>query len=177
MKHWGGISIEIKARCADPARVRALLKSRRAIFKGLDHQVDTYFRVPSGRLKLREGNIENALIFYKRTDQKNSKRCDAVLSPCPNGPVLKKVLKVALGVLVVVDKKREIYFVQNAKFHLDQVKKLGSFLEIEVFGGPGICAEKKLRAQCAFYQKLLGIRENDLVADSYSDRILRRNCK
>jgi adenylate cyclase class IV len=67
------LSLEIKARCPDPSRIRAILKTHKARFKGLDCQIDTYFRVPSGRLKLREGNIENALIYYKRADQKNSK--------------------------------------------------------------------------------------------------------
>jgi len=166
-----GVSIEIKARCADPARVRSLLKSHRAIFRGLDHQVDTYFRVPSGRLKLREGNIEKALIFYKRTNRKNSKKCDSVLYTCPDGRSLKKVLGGSLGVWAVVDKKREIYFIRNVKFHIDKVRDLGSFVEIEVFSRQGNAREKKLREQCEFYQKLLEIKKRDLVADSYSDQI------
>jgi predicted adenylyl cyclase CyaB len=164
------ITIEIKARCSDPARVRAILRSRKARFKGLDHQVDTYFRVPEGRLKLREGNIENALIYYKRVDQKKSKRCDSMLFPCVKKTPLKKVLTEALGVLTVVDKKREIYFIRNVKFHIDRVKRLGRFVEIEVFGR-GKTA--KLRGQCEFYKKLLGIKKHDLVADSYSDLLLR----
>ena len=167
----GRISLEIKARCADPARVRSILRSLRAVFKGLDHQKDTYFRVPSGRLKLREGNIENALIYYKRTDQKNSKRCDSVLCECPDGPALKKVLVASLGVWAVVDKKREIFFIRNVKFHIDEVKKLGSFVEIEVFGSAQAAA--KLKRQCEFFQKLLGIEVRDLVADSYSDQLLK----
>lgn len=168
------LSIEIKARCSDPCRVRAILRSRRARFKGRDHQIDTYFRVPGGRLKLREGNIENALIYYKRTDQKRSKRCDSTLYECPDGPALKKVLGAALGVLIVVDKKREIYFFGNTKFHIDDVKGLGRFVEIEVFGGKGKAGPGTLRKQCECYQKLLGIHEKDLVADSYSDQLLRR---
>ena len=166
-----GTNIEIKARCPDPVRVRAILKTQRAVFKGLDHQIDTYFFVPSGRLKLREGTIENALIYYKRGDQKNSKRCDSTLFPCSKKAPLKKVLTKALGVLSVVDKKREIYFIKNAKFHIDRVKKLGNFVEIEVFGSAKTIV--KLKRQCACYQKLLRIRAKDLVADSYSDQSLR----
>jgi adenylate cyclase class IV len=168
-----GVSIELKARCADLSHVRSILQSRRAAFKGLDHQRDTYFCVPSGRLKLREGNIENALIYYKRTDQKNSKRCASFLYRGPGGPALKKILAAALGVLAVVDKKREIYFIRHAKFHIDKVQRLGSFVEIEVFGPAGTLAEKKLREQCGFFQELLGIEAKDLVADSYSDQLLR----
>ena len=173
MKSLGQISIEVKARCSDPARTRSILRSRHAIFKGLDRQIDTYFRVPSGRLKLREGNIENALIYYKRGDQKNSKKCDSMLFPCIKGTLLKKVLTEALGALTAVDKKREIYFIKNAKFHIDRVKKLGSFVEVEVFGRKGNSGTARLKKQCEFYQKLLGIRSKDLVADSYSDQALR----
>jgi predicted adenylyl cyclase CyaB len=84
---------------------------------------------------------------------------------------LKKILVAALGVLGVVEKKREIYFTQSVKFHIDRVKKLGSFVEIEVFGPARAAA--KLKRKCESYQKLLGIRAKDLVADSYSDQILR----
>jgi predicted adenylyl cyclase CyaB len=165
------LSLEIKARCPDWAPVRAVLRKNKARFKGLDHQIDTYFRVPSGRLKLREGNIENALIYYKRGNQKNSKSCHSTLFPFVKGTRLKEILARAFGVLAVVDKKREIYFIKNAKFHIDRVKKLGNFVEIEVFGPR--CAAAKLKKQCELYQGLLGIRAADLVADSYSDQILR----
>jgi predicted adenylyl cyclase CyaB len=169
----GSLSLEIKARCPDPNRIRKILIARGACFKGLDRQVDTYFRVPSGRLKLREGNIENALIYYKRADQKKSKKCDAMLFLCRKKNSLKKLLTGALGVLTVVDKKREIYFIQNAKFHIDRVKRLGNFVEIEVFGRKGSSSVAKLRGQCESYRKLLGIRAQELVRDSYSDQLLR----
>ncbi len=167
-------SIEIKARCPDPGRVRAILKIQRAVFKGFDHQIDTYFRAPTGRLKLREGDIENALIYYNRKDQRKSKKCDSILFPCKKKTPLKKVLVGALGILAVVDKKREIYFIRNVKFHIDQVNGLGKFVEIEVFGRGKIANLKK---QCEFYRKLFGIRAKDLVADSYSDQILKRRTR
>ena len=57
------INIEIKAKCLNQIRIREIIKSHKADFKGIDHQIDTYFKVSSGRLKLREGNIENYLNF------------------------------------------------------------------------------------------------------------------
>lgn len=73
------INVEIKARRPDPERIRAILRSRDTEFKGTDHQIDTYFKVPAGRLKLREGNIENALIFYSRPDQAGPKEAEVSL--------------------------------------------------------------------------------------------------
>ena len=60
------LNIEIKAWCPNLGMVRKTLKRFRARFVGIDHQVDTYFKVSSGRLKLREGKIENHLIYYER---------------------------------------------------------------------------------------------------------------
>ena len=64
MKQTAIINSEIKARCADQEAVRHYLREHGADFKGTDHQIDTYFDVPEGRLKLRQGPIENNLIFY-----------------------------------------------------------------------------------------------------------------
>ena len=63
------VNVEVKARCEEPERIRNILNSWGADFRGVDRQVDTYFQVPQGRLKMREGNIETALIFYDRPDQ------------------------------------------------------------------------------------------------------------
>jgi adenylate cyclase, class 2 len=165
------LNIEIKARCADPGRIRTLLQELAADFKGEDHQIDTYFNVPEGRLKLREGNIENALIHYRRADQVGPKRSEVTLYRTSPGAVLKEVLTAALGVRKVVDKKREIYFIGNVKFHIDSVKGLGSFVEIEAIDADGSLGEAKLREQCDYYLGLFDIREENLVEESYSDMV------
>jgi len=122
------LNVEIKARCRHPEKIREILEGRQARFVGLDQQVDTYFHVPHGRLKLREGNIENALIHYQRSDQAGPKNSEVQLYR--PGPNLKSILSAALGVKVVVDKRRQIYFIENVKFHLDEVPPLGTFVEI-----------------------------------------------
>ena len=63
------INIEIKAKSNNQDIIREILKSRNADFKGIDHQIDTYFKVNNGRLKLREGKIENHLIHYQRENK------------------------------------------------------------------------------------------------------------
>jgi len=166
------LNIEIKARCQNLDRIRQLLKSRSADAKGVDHQVDTYFNVPAGRLKLRQGNIENELIFYQRNNQAGPKRSDVSIAPVePNSP-LKDVLSKVLGVLVVVDKQREIYFIDNVKILLDTVVGLGTFVEIEAIDSDGSRTAGQLQAQCNEYMKLFEINPADLVAVSYSDLLL-----
>ncbi len=127
----GHVNIEIKAKCSNHDRIRSVLKSKNADFRGLDHQVDTYFKVSKGRLKLREGTIENHLIFYERKNQEGPKQSDVILFDTEPGSEIKSILAKALGVFFVVDKSREIYFIENVKFHLDVVKELGTFMEIE----------------------------------------------
>lgn len=162
------INVEIKARCGDPERVRAVLRSHQARFAGTDHQVDTYFRVPAGRLKLREGNIENALIYYDRQNDRGPKKSDVVLHVVSPNSGLKEILTKVLGVLAVVDKQREIYYIANVKFHIDTVQGLGSFVEIEAAGDERSDREV-LMEQCRDYVQQFAIREDDLVAESYSD--------
>lgn len=168
------INIEIKARCSDQAKVRAVLQGLGAEFKGLDHQVDTYFKVGKGRLKLREGEIENSLIYYERENQSGPKQSDVTLYRCEKDSSLKEVLAKSLGVLVVVDKKREIYFIDNIKFHIDEVKSLGQFVEIEAIDKDGTIGKEKLLEQCQEYMSLFNILDTDLVKVSYSDLLLER---
>ena len=167
------INIEIKARCSDQEALRAILKSKNANFRGVDNQIDTYFNVNSGRLKLREGNIENCLIWYERENKKGPKQSNIVLYKSTPHSFLKEILTKASGILAIVDKQREIYFISNVKFHLDSVKDLGTFVEIEAIDADGTLGLPKIREQCDHYLHLFGIREEDLLNCSYSDMILQ----
>ena len=166
------INIEIKARSNDQDTIRGILKSKNAEFKGVDHQIDTYFKVNSDRLKLREGEIENHLIHYQRENKEGPKQSDVILFNSDPGSSLKELLTKALGVLVVVDKKREIYFIDNVKFHIDTVKDLGTFIEIEAIDNAGDIGKDKLLKQCQFFLDLFKIPQKDLVSVSYSDLLL-----
>ena len=164
------LNFEFKARLRDELHVRATLKRVRARFVGTDHQIDTYFQVPSGRLKIREGRIENALIFYHRTNSARARRSTVDMMLLPRRNSVRVILSNSLGVLAVVDKKREIYFVGNVKIHLDRVHGLGKFLEVEAITKSGDV--RKVREQAKRFQKLFEISSSDIVPLSYSDLIL-----
>lgn len=165
--------IEIKAFCKEQEKIRDILNSENAIFKGRDHQVDTYFNVPNGRLKLREGSIENNLIHYERSDQKGPKSSSVLLYKSDLDSNLKQILERSLGVLTVINKQREIYFIDNIKFHIDEVKDLGSFVEIEAIDETGTIAKEKLKEQCEHYLEKFALKNEDLVECSYSDLLIK----
>jgi len=166
--------IEIKAKCSNPEPIRSILASHKADFKGIDHQVDTYFKVANGRLKLREGNIENTLIHYNRPNQAGPKNSQVTYQRLPPQTDIKAVLSAAMDILAIVDKKRGIYFMDNVKFHIDEVKGLGAFIEIEAIDETGTIGIERLEKQCAHFMNLFGILEKDLVEVSYSDLIMKK---
>mgnify|MGYP003492524366 FL=1 len=73
------LNIEFKAVCSNISLAEEKLKKLAPRFMGTDLQRDTYYKVPKGRLKLREGNIENALIYYERENKAGSKQSDVIL--------------------------------------------------------------------------------------------------
>ena len=95
-----------------------------------------------------------------------------LMFPSAPGSALKEILIRSLGILAVVEKRREIYFIDNVKFHLDTVKGLGSFVEIEAIDVGGTIGKEALLAQCQSFLELFRIARDDLVAISYSDLIL-----
>jgi adenylate cyclase, class 2 len=165
------LNVEIKATTGCPGLIKEYLLSHKADFKGIDEQTDTYFNVLHGRLKLREGNIENNLIYYNRDNQKGPKTSQFHLVKVEDAGRLKEVLVRSCGMKMVVRKIREIYFIDNVKFHIDQVPGLGSFVEIEAGNVLANKTENELLEQCRFYLKEFGIKEDDLIADSYSDML------
>lgn len=165
------LNVEIKARSKDPGLIREYLLAHNARFVGVDEQTDTYFKVQQGRLKLRQGTIENNLIYYKRANTSAPKLSEFQIVSIENPEVLREILKEAYGIRIVVLKKREIYYIENVKFHIDEVPGLGSFVEIEAGNMIGDKSHDELNVQCDFYMKELSIREEDLIKNSYSDMI------
>lgn len=166
--------IEFKARVESIKLKETILKKLNPVFKGEDGQVDTYFNVKEGRLKLREGKIENALIWYQRANTAGSKLSEVLLHKHNPGTALKEILVKLHGIKVVVDKKRRIYFIDNVKFHFDEVKGLGQFIEVEAIDETGELGLKKLQQQCNHYAAMFAINTEDYIAFSYSDLLLQQ---
>ncbi len=164
-------NIEFKAKANNIDALEEKLQTLHPRFVGLDHQIDTYYDVTKGRLKLREGNIENALIWYERSNFAGAKQSDILLYKHAPDNDLKAILEKLHGIKVVVDKKRKIYFVDNVKFHFDRVEGLGTFVEVEAIDTDGSIGVEKLTEQCNYYASFLEIAKEDFMEVSYSDML------
>lgn len=166
------LNVEIKARVDDLAPIRTWLDVHEATRVGTDTQRDTYLDVPNGRLKVREGTIEQGLIFYKRPDQAGPKPSQVErVDPGEALDGVKTVLQAALSVDVVVEKTRTIYWVDHVKVHLDDVARLGTFVELEAVAPTPNATESELRADCEHLMDQLGLTVEQLVDTSYSDMV------
>lgn len=165
------LNVEVKARSYSNADLETLLQSMGAKYIGEDHQIDTYFNVPTGRLKLREGNVENSLIYYSRSNDKSARESNIVLERTNQNINLKNVLLEALGCKITVDKLRKIYFLDNVKVHFDKLANLGEFVEIEAIDHDGSIGPDLLNKQCHDLIQKFSLQQKDFIKYSYSDLI------
>lgn len=165
-------NVEFKAKIDNIETYENRLLTLNPTYHGLDHQIDTYFFTAHGRLKLREGNIENALIQYDRDNVSGSKESNIVLYQHVPNEALKNILTRQLGIKVVVDKKRKIYFLDHIKFHFDIVEGLGTFLEVEVIDKNNEFTTEVMKQQCDHYLNFFNLTQNNLINKSYSDMMM-----
>jgi adenylate cyclase class 2 len=165
-------NFEFKAKVEDLELYENKLLTLNPKYKGLDHQIDTYFNAKIGRLKLREGNIENSLINYDRENLSGAKESQIILYQHEPNIALKDILKRQLGVKIIVDKKRKIYFIDNVKFHFDIVENLGTFIEVEAIDDKEQYTTEELKELCDKYFAFFELTEQNIIDKSYSDLMM-----
>jgi len=167
-------NIELKVKVRDLRTVQAACRHLVGAARDTLRQTDVYFKVPTGRLKLREINHAHyELISYTRPDRTGSRTSTYqrahLTSDTAN--ILKTQLTEALGVLVSVGKHRELFIYRNTRIHLDDVWGLGTFVELEtaVDGRSQEEAQQEHDDVISF----LGLDTSKSLAGSYSDLLLR----
>jgi adenylate cyclase class IV len=162
-------NIEIKTRVSalEPVRGRALALASRP--SELLRQIDTFFVVPEGRLKVREfTDGTGELIAYERPDVPGPKASAYSRHACQNGRTLCETLSRVLPVRGVVRKTREVVLVGRTRVHLDTVEGLGTFVELEVVLSDGESVEHGEHVARDLL-RTLQISDDSLVAEAYID--------
>lgn len=165
-------NVELKAHDPDPARSLEVALALGAKDEGWLQQLDTYFKVLNGRLKLREQDDAAELIYYQRSDEAIERQSNYRIVPIDDADGLKESLRAALGVLVAVEKSRHLLIWRNVRIHLDDVPGLGSFIELEAVAEPESDLSGEYR-NVARLRDALGIRDDQILAVGYSDELLR----
>jgi adenylate cyclase class 2 len=166
--------VELKANVDDLEVIRKKLNILGAEFIGLFHQKDQYFKVPEGRLKLREVEETNTLelIYYERENISGPKKDDAFILKVQEAEEFKKILEMILTPLILVKKVREIYRFQETQIHLDEVKSLGKFVEFERQSSKSSDSFEKDKKVLEKLMKDLDISTENLQVMSYSELLL-----
>jgi adenylate cyclase, class 2 len=164
-----GTNLELKAWDRDPGRSLGVCEAIGATDEGTLAQLDTYFEVPRGRLKLREqAPGDDQLIAYERADDRDDTESRYRIVAVPDAAELKAALAAALGVRVEVRKARRLFLFEGVRIHLDEVEGLGSFIEFE-----GVAtADRSIDSFTSLLADLrhrFGIEDDDLLAVSYAD--------
>jgi homotetrameric cytidine deaminase len=166
-------NVELKAHDPDPRRTLERALAAGAEDRGVLRQRDTYFDVARGRLKLREEEPGDAmLIAYERPDEAAERISRYRVVPVPEPETLRAALAAANGIGAVVVKRRRLLIWETVRIHLDEVRGLGSFLELEAVADPGSDLGRE-RRQVAQLRELLEIRDEALVVGSYADDLKR----
>jgi homotetrameric cytidine deaminase len=166
-------NVEFKARDADPAATLQAALDAGAVEEGVLRQVDTYFNVQHGRLKLREQEPGGAwLIPYQRVDAAEARVSEYDVIDAFDAEGVKAALAATLGVEIVVDKRRRLLLLGTIRIHLDEIEGLGSFVEVEAV----VPEDGDLDAE---YARVVALREalaipaDAILAEGYADLLAR----
>lgn len=161
---------EIKCRISDLAKYIKILKQEKSYLYSRETQTDIYYKIKKGRLKLRIINNESAsLIYYERSDKAKIRTSNYIISRTNDFKQLDDILKSQFNLLTVVLKVRDIFIKDNIRIHLDRVKELGDFLEIEIIYKELSSAKKQMENLI----RILNLNKNEFIKYSYSDMLIK----
>jgi len=167
-------NVEIKARVHDFEALRRCVEALSDTPVQIIEQLDTFYIAPKGRLKLRVLAPDRCeLIQYTRADDSTAKTStyDVVRSDDPSS--FSRILESVLPIRGVVTKRRHLYLIGQTRVHLDEIKGLGTFMELEVVLSKGQTSEYGSRIAEELMAQL-GIRTDDLICGAYIDLLEKR---
>lgn len=163
-------NLELKIKTNSFKKLKQLLKQNGIKLTEILIQKDVYYKTDKGLLKLRIENNETSLIFYKRNEKSKKRWSDFELIKFSNGNP-EKFLSKFLSVEVTVSKIRELYLYNNTRIHLDKVKGLGSFVELETKVVDGLKDADKRFLETV---KILELNTQTQIRSSYKDLLLNK---
>lgn len=168
-------NIELKAELADLESAHATAKNVSGREPEILRQKDVFFSCPHARLKLRIFDANHGeLIFYEREDAPGPRRSNYQIARTADPYALLEIIQQVLPSCGTVEKVRSLYMVRQTRIHIDEVKGLGNFLEIEVGLKERQNDAERLQIAHAL-AKEFGIMEHHPIPVAYVDLLRRRS--
>lgn len=163
-------NLEIKVKLSSHNSIKDILSRNGILVSEFLNQKDIYYKVDKGIFKLRIENEKQTLIFYDRNEKSKKRWSDYyLLNITTKGADI--FFKRLFREIVTVEKKRELFLYKDTRIHLDKVKGLGCFLELETRVINGLKdAEKRFN----YLVDLLNLKSKIEIRASYKDILIQK---
>jgi adenylate cyclase class 2 len=166
-------NIELKAHDPDPVHSLEVCRTLGAGDHDEIWQRDTYFQVANGGLKLREERPGPPhLIQFQRANEPQQRESRYRIIEVDDGAVLSAALADAIGIRVLVAKRRRLFLWRDVRIHLDDVEQLGRFIELEAAApsDSDLAHEHDLVVEL---RDAFDITDERLIAIGYAEQLMR----
>ncbi len=167
------LNLELKIKLDSYDSIKKKLSKIKAEFVKTLKQKDVYYKINSGLLKLRIENGSQSIIKYLRDEKGKDRFSNFEVLHFSSGDA-EKFFKDMYKVETIVEKKRQLFIFDNTRVHLDEVKGLGKFLELET-----LVLDGKRDAQRRYNEivRLLSLDRYESIRKSYRDLMLEKKIK
>jgi adenylate cyclase class IV len=175
-----GRQLDCKFHCEELDALSAHLARNGATLRKISDDVDHYYDVPSGSLKVRvtrpadmpDSTPKAGLIAYTRHTAEVGANCGYIVIDVPEPVEMLAALSLVLRSAGTVSKTREAWQWDSSRIHLDKVAEIGGFVECEtpIIDGDEVSALKQQDDAIGLVGSFVGTSE----AMSYIDMVTYR---
>ena len=164
-------NLELKIKTGSHSDLISKIEKNGIKLVGLLNQKDIYYKYDKGILKLRIQNENYQLIKYNRNENKGERWSDYSILTI-NGDNVEDYLNDFFDAEIIVEKERKLYLLKNTRIHLDNVKDLGYFIELETVVGK--TTENDCVTEFEEVIELLKLNKENEIRKSYRDLFIEQ---
>ena len=164
-------NLELKIKTGSHSDLISKIEKNGIKLVGLLNQKDIYYKYDKGILKLRIQNGNYQLIKYNRNENKGERWSDYSILTI-NGDNVEDYLNDFFDAEIIVEKERKLYLLKNTRIHLDNVKDLGYFIELETVVGK--TTENDCVTEFEEVIELLKLNKENEIRKSYRDLFIEQ---